>query len=145
MFQTFTKNEIKMSSILYSQDEHFWNQIQINIQSHWFFLEYSINVNGTEYKTLLELSDDKQVIAISKMREVEITQIHIVSPGYLNKSGIWKMDQLKSIKKEISVDGNSDTPLVIYELMDGRLMADSHYDKKNLNSVTTKTLFEFKK
>ena len=117
MFKTHQSAEV--FNPLAKASEKYWSYAEIDIQRPWFYVQYSSYFETENYRSMLLFSRIEQLQELSLNQSVKITEVNIVTPPYINKSSNWKMSCLDKIKKGYAKLAGQDSPIYIYELMDG--------------------------
>lgn len=128
MFQTLETDELPYGQLLGSGVKA-WSCVVQSIHKEWLHVGRSLREgentvsecvllpNVEALKRLLDACDDK----------MWITSVRVVSPGYLNGSADYRMDQLAEIRR---IDGGAGSKPYIYVLCDGTV-----FPTENQNSL----------
>ncbi len=65
---------------------------------YWFHVVYEItHASDENFSYILFLTDIEQLIQLENDPNIELIEVCLVSPGYMNGESRWKMDILKEI------------------------------------------------
>ena len=122
MFQTANESRHPVYSAFAGDGHTVWSQVELVLSRPWFFVNFTRNVeeDGTIGNIFLSLLD--QLIELSELKSpsFELNEVLLVSPGWINQTSGWKMDQLDSVWR------HPDTPSSLYyRLKDGREYVES--------------------
>lgn len=100
MFTTFEHCAFEIPGLLLGEGQRAWKLVFRELALPWFYVSYRIRDRDVELEetvcidlldSLLELEREQNTCRIA------ITQVQLVSPGWLNGSGRWKMEPLKEV------------------------------------------------
>lgn len=131
MFATVESAEIHLASPFSSDGNRFWSYAQIDLHAPWFYVEYMVSESGISASSMLLLSTVDQLVNFSKRPDLQLTQVHLISPGYLNNTGSWQMNSLKEIIRATQIVNGIEVPITIYKLGDGRELVYGVIKKRN--------------
>lgn len=126
MFITHQSSKSQFSEMLGGAALALWNEVELSLQAPWFL----VNVRQTEpmaskaFETtrtlLLPNLQALEQVALQQTTEgqTKLVSIHIVTPGYLNGSDEWRMDQLRAVwsAEDPKEPGNN---IDVYETLSG--------------------------
>lgn len=141
MFKTHQSAEV--FNPLAKVSEKYWAYAEIDIQRPWFYVQYSSHFETENYRSMLLFSRIEQLQELSLNQAVKITEVNIVTPSYINKSSNWKMSCLVKIKKGYGKLANQETPIYIYELMDGSKIIHNTTGSDITQNIKFETVFSF--
>ncbi len=99
MFKTIDKKEKFFPKGICEKGERFWGFVLPTLTNPWFYMVFEID-DDEEYKpslTILIDSIGELSSLIANSLDLIIKEVYLVSPGYLNNSELWKMQQVESI------------------------------------------------
>jgi hypothetical protein len=106
------------------EGEHFWSRVSIHLQRAWFQVTYMTTVeDDVVIAETLFLSRIKQLLDINKHNNIKITFVDLVSPGFMNGCGRWKMEPLREIRLCVSEE-NPNQQDYVYLLESGERYRD---------------------
>ncbi len=116
MFITHRKAEVRGSLALLEPDHQGWHFVQQHLMSPWFHTTISRYEEGLELQDVVFVDNLQGLISILELREIgqQVKSVQLVSPGWLNGAGDWRMEMLVEVSQ--SQDGTS----LRYTLQDGR-------------------------
>lgn len=116
MFITHRKAEVKGSLALLEPDHQGWHLVQQHLMSPWFHTTIARCEEGLEIHDVVFVDNLQALMSILELRETEVLvkSIRLVSPGWLNGAGDWRMEMLVEVAQ--SQDGTS----LQLTLQDGR-------------------------
>ncbi len=98
MFETQRQAEIPLPPELNSENIQCWSHIQSRLHMYWFHVVYEItHASAENFSYILFLTDIEQLIQLENDPDIELIEVDLVSPGYMNGESRWKMDILKEI------------------------------------------------
>jgi hypothetical protein len=130
MFATVESAEIHFASPS-PNGNRFWSYAHIDLHTPWFYVEYLVNDGAVKVSSMLLLSTVDQLINFSSRPDMHLTQVHLISPGYLNNTGSWQMSALKEVIRAIQKVSGIEVPITIYRLDDGRELIYGLISKRN--------------
>lgn len=135
MFETHESGKRKTFFSL--PNEYHWDYVGMALNRHWLFVSYSIaSDEGYSITRSVMLSDVQQLIEMT-LQDVTILFVDLVSPGYMNESGRWKMEPLKEIWLRVNSQF-SDQYENVFVLEDGKSRIDMAVPPKNKTLVEEK-------
>ncbi|ETF06177.1 hypothetical protein ABW53_04965 [Stutzerimonas stutzeri] len=118
MFLTFDHAEVPMGALV--RGGHSWRYVEYPTTYPWFHVAL-IEFDGAEHRSttfyVYDLTDLIE-LADSTEHQLQIERVLLVSPGHLNGTGNWQMDELIEIAK-VGLEGRSS---LVYRLRDGRVL-----------------------
>lgn len=141
MFETYDDSEIPIPAGLALNGERLWRYAQINTQIPWFYVEYLVDYGDLKSKSVLLIANNEQLEILANRTDIEITQAHVVTPGYVNKTEDWQMNKLKQVFRATRRIGRNKIPVTIYVLSDGREMVYSTDTNEKAQLEDCKTVF----
>ena len=97
MFETLITEEYGNESTGLATGIYSWPYIKMTLNVHWFHVTYFHSEQGLQFTEVIFFTNLNQLIEFKENKFVEITAVELVSPEHMNKSGRWKMNQLKEI------------------------------------------------
>ena len=95
----FTTEFSRIKNPFLNAGEHGWSQVELMLNAPWYFCSISERKNSEGFTTNLILNNINQVINLASESNIEVKEIYLISPGYVNKSNCWKMDKIFKILK----------------------------------------------
>lgn len=132
MFETHNNAELFLPKALAPNGERLWSYVGMHVHVPWFYIEYAVDHENMKLRTVLFLSSVEQLKSLTEQENIEITQAHVVTPGYVNKTGTWKMDRLKQVVQATNNLGETEFPVSIYVLMNGKEIIFGSSDGKSM-------------
>lgn len=127
MFKTTSHAHHPFMSAIAGDGQQVWTHVNLISALPWFFATYlQPSLDGPVLKTLL-LSSVDQVADLLKDNEeesIEISELMLVSPSYLNHTEGWLMEPLTEIWHG-RLNNDSDDYAFIYFLASGKRYVDS--------------------
>lgn len=142
MFATVDSAEIPLASLFCSNGDHLWSYAHIDLHTPWFYVEYQVSKGEISAKSMLLLSTVNQLIDCASRTDLQLTEVHLISPGYLNNTGSWQMNSLKEVMRASQIVSSIEAPVTIYRLRDGRELVYGKINKRN-KLRNLKTVFSF--
>ena len=99
MFETHESAREEVFTLLNPTREHAWAYVYTRIHMHWFHVctRSRTAEDGYRESRNIFLYNVIDLLTLMASKEWEVEEVSLVSPAYMNKSGHWQMDQLKSI------------------------------------------------
>lgn len=141
MFETCDHAEIPIPKELSLNGERLWHYVQLHIHFPWLYVEYAIDYEDYKSKSILFLTTNDQLQELVDRSDIEITQVHVVTPGYVNKTNVWQMDQLKKVMTASITKGRFREPVTIYLLCNGKELIYSPNGVTVVKPKNLKTVF----
>ncbi|KAI3494600.1 hypothetical protein L1887_40578 [Cichorium endivia] len=116
MFITNRQAEVNSSQIMLEPGHQGWHFVQQHLMSPWFHTTIARYEDGLEIHDVVFVDSLQTLTSILELTEigVQVKSVQLVSPGWLNGAGDWRMDLLLEVAQ--SQDGTS----LRYTLQDGR-------------------------
>lgn len=116
MFITNRQAEVIGSQATLEPGHQGWHFVQQQLISPWFHITIAKCVDGAEFHELVFVDSLQALASILDLSEigVQVKSLRLVSPGWLNGTGDWRMDTLQRVAR--SRDGTS----LRYTLKSGR-------------------------
>lgn len=129
-----------------SQSLYNWRCVDLELNFPYYFVEYA-QTEGyaklTTRKIVANFSDLEEVCkAIQENMNLELTQVSLLSPGWLNKTTGWELNALSEI--QYGNFGKKDPWVQIFILQDGRRLIDSSLDLKLEDAIEMQCHFSVK-
>ncbi|MBB6157645.1 hypothetical protein HDC30_004896 [Pseudomonas sp. JAI115] len=127
MFITHRQAEVNGSLAMLDPDHQGWHFVQKHLMSPWFHTTIARCEEGLEVYDVLFVGNLEALVSVLAPREKEcqVKSVQLVSPGWLNGTGDWRMEMLAEVAQ--SQDGTS----LQFTLRDGR-----HYFLPSVQSDT---------
>lgn len=117
MFETTNAAELPFSGVV-SPDSRFWSQVQLSLSIPWFFCEYEITSGiNKSIRNVIFLTNIEQLLQLHQHPDLELLQVDLVSPEYINKKGRWLMQTIFEIWAW--VDPKTCQKILMYIFQDG--------------------------
>lgn len=136
MFLTFDHAEVSMGALV--QGGHSWRYVEYPTTYPWFHVALT-EFNGSEHRsTTFHVYDTADLIELAESTEhqIQIERVLLVSPGHLNGTGSWQMDELLEIAK-VRLD---DQFSLVYRLSDERALFEDER-ARNADAAQIHTVF----
>lgn len=96
MFQTYDIN--KLNSPFCNDREHVWDLVSFILDQPWFHVTFLVTGDhAEEFERSVMLKELHQIIELSQRNDLKLRFVDVVSPGFVNGSGRWKMEPLKEV------------------------------------------------
>lgn len=132
MFITHQSSKSAFSEMLGGEALALWNEVELSLQTPWFIVDVRqtdpAEFGAVEMTRTLLLPNLQALEQIAQLQETEgqvrLVSIHIVTPGYLNGSDEWRMDQLRAVwsAEDPREPGNT---IDVYEIQGGKKFSAS--------------------
>lgn len=136
MFFTFDHAKVPTGALL--QGGHSWRYVEYPTDFPWFHVALT-EFDGAEYRSTtfhVYSAADLVELAESDTHQLRIERVLLVSPGYLNGTGNWQMDELLEIAKVELADRFS----LVYRLRDFRTLFEDEL-ARNADATKSHTVF----
>lgn len=136
MFVTASSTRHPILSALAGEGQEVWTCVNLAINRPWFFATYSLYLPQGEIRESVLLSSIDQVNQLlgQDRDTMEVQQLMLVSPGYLNGAGHWRMEALSEIWRGRAA-GLGDE-VWMYHLADGRQYIEGWRTQDELPELT---------
>jgi len=142
MFSTLIENELRFIPTCREEGELFWSSVTLEFDKIFLHVTYQKATVPELQRTILLLTAE-QLERLSCFDEVEIVEVNLVSPGYLNKTGKWLLEPLSKILVGLEpVDHLQEA--FIYKMDDGQKYIDSALDTEEKNIRKINCIFDKK-
>ena len=145
MFQTFDSN--KVDTPLFRQGEHGWDLVSFVLNQPWFFVTIEVTkLNGEVFDRNIMLKHTHQLAEYMQYEEISYKCVNVVTPGYINGSGNWKMEALQEIwlqKPEAHKNSNTFDCEYVFVLENGEKYICMAPPDENFN-VPNQLIFSWK-
>lgn len=96
MFQTYDIN--KQHSPFCREGEYVWDLVSFILNQPWFHVTFLVTGDhGDEFERSVMLKEVHQIVELSQRNDLKLRFADVVSPGFVNGSGRWKMEPLKEV------------------------------------------------
>lgn len=131
----------KLSHPLAEESENHWSYIELTINSLWFIVKISNLDDENPNNSTLLLSSTIQLADLGARKDIEIAEVHVVSPPHKNKEKTWKMSQVTKVLKGIKQDKELDAHIIKYVFTDGNELIESNRLSKSFKSTVFETIY----
>ncbi len=107
----FTKDFSRIKNPFLDAGEHGWSQVELMLNAPWYFCSISERKNNEGFTTNLILNNINQVLDLLSQSDIDVKEIYLISPGYVNKSNCWKMDKIFRILKSTNHEMKKTNPV----------------------------------
>lgn len=135
MFETHDVAEVHVPPLLASNGERLWQYVALRLHMPWFYVIYKTTAaSQIRSSSILFLQHPEQLIDLQQQAGIKIEQVELVSPGYMNGEGHWKMEPLREIWKGLEPGAPYEHEILIYVLDNGDRYANSsvHFNECDL-------------
>lgn len=136
MFLTFDHAEVDMGGLV--QGGHSWRYVEYPTTFPWFHVALT-EFDGAKHRaTTFHVYNAADLIELAESTEhqLQIERVLLVSPGHLNGTGSWQMDELLEIAKV----GVEDRFSWVYRLRDERALFEDQR-ARNADATQSHTVF----
>lgn len=150
MFLTFDSYKSPVSALLMGSDAAAWSATELAHQRAWFLVELEelgpvedLSLSGQRTVLLFEFQHIEQFIRLGPNSKVRLKSVHMATPGHVNGSGNWKMDQLRAVWQGREPREDFEIPVDVFETADGKKYLAS-FSELPIEELAADTLkFEF--
>jgi len=116
VFITNKQAEVKGSQAMLEPGHQGWHFVQQHLMSPWFHTTIVRCEDGLEIHDVVFVDSLQALTSILELTEVgvQVRSVQLVSPGWLNGAGDWRMEILLEVAR------NQDGTSLRYTLQDGR-------------------------
>lgn len=150
MFITRDAYQSPVAALFLGNGEAGWSATELALQQTWFLvhLEESDPVNDPDFycnRTVLlfDFQSVEQFILLGQDSNVRLKSVHIVTPGHVNGSDSWKMDQLRAVWQGREPVDEYEIPMDIFETVCGKKYPASFSVLSNDELAAETLKFEF--
>lgn len=126
MFITREDYKSPASTIFPDSRGHVWSAAELALQQSWFLAqleEYEEDADESGSVRTVLLFDFRSVelfLHSAQDNRVRLKSLHIVTPGHINGSNSWQMDQLRAVWQGREIVDNLEIPTNIFETVSGK-------------------------
>ncbi|OIQ74574.1 hypothetical protein GALL_437710 [mine drainage metagenome] len=120
MFETYDSAEIPIPKGLSLPGARLWSYATQQLHIPWFYVQYRVTTAEYSLSSMFLFGRHEQLLELMGNPDIEVTQVYIVTPEHLNKSGHWQMDILKEISIGFRYTEHYEDAINIFTLDDGR-------------------------
>lgn len=127
MFQTADCYRNSAFSSIAGDGQHIWTTVSLPLNRPWFFVTCNTMTNQGLFTNSIMISSIAQVLELTSLDgdNVKLGDVHLVSPGWVNRTATWKMDRLQAVWEGLHPLG---IRVQIFSLTDGRCYLDTPKD-----------------
>jgi len=142
MFSTLIENELRFIPTCREEGELFWSSVTLEFDKIFLQVTYQKATVPELQRTILLLTAE-QLERLNHYDEVEIVEVNLASPGYLNKTGKWLLEPLSKIYVGFEPEEHLQEAF-IYQMDDGQKYIDSALDTEEKNIRKIHCIFDKK-
>ena len=136
MFESFDVAEISIPKQIRKTGQHAWSTINVQLHMPWYFVSYTDERRSDCQKACISLFQQiEQLVDLSQSQDVNINEVNLVSPAYLNGKNSWTMDVIKEIWTAIEPKSKTKQLAFIYILQSGNRYVDSSFDTNEADLI----------
>lgn len=135
IFETADSSEIAIPPMFIGRANKRWSNVSLSFHKAWYFVVYDLQTEeGVDENNIIFCSISDQIAEMLLVKNLHIKDVYLVSPGYLNGSDSWKMENVKEVWKA-ELNNDVDGTARVYVLADGREYVHSlcTMDKNDFN------------
>jgi len=142
MFETTEAAELPISEIMASFGSRAWEYVQLRLNMPWFYVNCRVSyLDGPQLNEMMLLSTPDKLCELKKSTALEILEVYLVTPGTLNGTNYWQMEQLVQVWQADDPQDCS-IPAFVYVLRDGKQYNYSDLDISKCGMENMELLFE---
>lgn len=152
MFITRDTYKSSVAALFLGKGEAGWSATELALQQTWFLIHLEASDSEDDQELycnrtvlLFDFQSVEHFITSSQDGNVRLKSVHIVTPGHVNGSDDWKMDQLRAVwqGREPVHESKNSIPIDIFETVSGEKYSAS-FSVLSVEELATDTLkFEF--
>jgi len=127
MFITLDACKSPVSALFLGNGTSVWSATELAMQQTWFMVELEelgpigdVDLPGSRTVLLFDFQGVEQFILSDQAGRVRLKSVHIVTPGHINGSNCWRMDQLRAVWQGRGSIENHQTSVDIFETVSGK-------------------------
>lgn len=121
MFETRDSSKMDVPIELLSEGQHIWKSVSVRLHVPCFYVMYQKESKNYIVSTHMDIvSSEEQITDMASAENIKIIDVYLVSPGSLNGSNRWKMEQLREIWTAKTKALDTDKMGMIYVLRNNR-------------------------
>ena len=113
-----TPIQAEMPYNLHDDGARVWSYAHMNLITPWLFVEYESEADNLTIKSVIMLFMIGHLEQLLLDSTISINSIYLVSPGYVNHSNKWSMDEIKSLCIGLDENDIHEQRIAKYELKD---------------------------
>lgn len=95
MFETYEESRLKIPLV---SGRLLWGDVSVPLQNPWFHVQYALTDESEDrFSRTIFLSTVDQLLDISKLENVHLEYVDMVSPEHVNGADRWRMEPLHQI------------------------------------------------
>ncbi len=139
MFETNSLSKI-VNPLARYDESHLWSAVSLRIHLPWFYVVLSNgDIDGLKRVDMLFISNVNDLVDMNYAPSIQVLQAYLVSPGHLNESDKWKMEEISCIKS--GLEPERDQLAYIYELENGHRYIESALGSKETDLRDINTIY----
>jgi|APLak6261667474_1056061.scaffolds.fasta_scaffold02666_2 hypothetical protein len=99
-----TSEYAKVENPLLQDDHSGWAHFELLLNAPWYFCKIKVNSDADSFFKNVFFNNINQVIDLLFETNIELKEVYLVTPNYVNKSGSWKMDKVIKLFKSTNHD-----------------------------------------
>ncbi|WP_341905232.1 hypothetical protein [Polaromonas sp. YR568] len=127
MFITREAHRSPLSSLFLDDGETGWLSTELALQKIWFLVEVeesdcAIDFEFSRNRTVLvfDFRGVEQLILSKENSTIQLKSVYMFTPGHVNGSNSWNMDQLRAVWHGREPVGQDAVPMDIFETVSGK-------------------------
>lgn len=112
-----------------------WHSVSRVLAMHWYHVTVEMHVAGRVINIVEMVNDEVRLdqLVTAQSTDFIISDLQVVTPAWMNKSGSWKMEKLTSVS--VGCD-QTDVVVCLLETQGGNVYYDSHDPSCDVGSLT---------
>jgi len=111
------------------QGDRFWCYIEVTLRHNWFVVSFTERTTGDALVHTVILSDFSQITGLVSEYGVELNQVVLATPPWVNSTDQWRFEQLTEVW-DCDRDYAPNCPIQVYVVASGAEYIDSLVGKK---------------
>jgi hypothetical protein len=134
MFRTY-ESDIAGVPGMFGEGLAHWHMISRSLQTHWYHVDLKVSHEDRLLPSVWMLNDESKLAEILSQQgsDFVVTDVQVMSPPWMNKSGHWLMEKLVGVS--VGFDRN-DIEVCLLEVANGSIYTDAHDPSVTVESLT---------
>ena len=111
-----------------------WHSVSRALATHWYHVSVQRFDDG-QFRTHTEMPNDEARLVellLAQDQSLIVREVQVVTPGWMNKGGGWKMENLTSLSMGFN---KAEVPICVLEVESGKVYVDTHEPELDVGSL----------
>ena len=111
-----------------------WHSVSRALATHWYHASVQRFDDG-QFRNHTEMPNDEARLVellLAQDQSLIVREVQVVTPGWMNKGGGWKMENLTSLSMGFN---KAEVPICVLEVESGKVYVDTHEPELDVGSL----------